>query len=267
MIVKNIYGATRSFGFANKVNVTLENNGEATLPDDYEVVADAYAKADAGYIQIVEGPASTKMISSGTAPDTLIIRLADNPSDEEIITIGDVVLEFDDDADIATDGAVGVTIGGSNIVTGANIVTAVNNSAALAALGVTATASGVTGASVPPAPVIVALNYAGTTAIADLTFTTDGADVTVAKKASAAGVTKRAFRTERTLTNTTTDLEFVTDLQSITTVTVSVMTATTGVLKAWDGDIRIVGNVVVLNVEGDADLAATDRVFLEAYGS
>lgn len=53
------------------------------------------------------------------------IHLSGQPADEEIVTIGDKVFEFDDDAAI-TAGRVSVTIGGSAALTAAALLAAIN---------------------------------------------------------------------------------------------------------------------------------------------
>lgn len=265
MIIKNTTGSTKSYGFANKAFVTLANNASATIPDDPDTVADAIVKANAGLLEIVEGPATSKLVGSGTAPDTILITIATaNAADEDTVTLGDYVLEVDDDDALADADAIAVELGGSAALTGVAFKTAINASAELAALGITAVASGIADAA---GTVYVVLTYANTaTALADFTVSKSGANLTVSKVTGAAGVTRRRFAVERTLANTTTDLIFVTDLETITSVRLQARTATTGVIKALDGNARIVGNVVVLDNSGDVDLAATDVVYLEALG-
>lgn len=263
MIVKNITGRTTTFGFSNKVTVVLENNATASIPDDPDIVEDAIAKANAGHIEITSGPASSHIVSSGTAPNVILITLATaNAADEDTITLDGIVLEIDDDDALANADAIAVELGGSAAATGTNILAAVNASAELAAKGIVGVASGVADAA---GNVQIVLTYTGT-GFSALTVAEAGTTLTIAKITSAASTTRRRFFVERTLANTTTDLIFVTDLETVTSVRAQVQTATTGVFKSFDGNIRAVGNVVFLDNSGDADVAATDKIILEVLG-
>jgi len=267
MIVKNTTGVTKSYGFANKHFVQLANGTSATISDDPDVVADAVAKANAGQLEIVGGPAASQMIGSGTAPDTIVLTInagngTGNGEDGDYFVIEGNVLEFDDDDSLANATAISVELGANAAVSGLNLVTAVNASSALATLGVAAVGSGLGNDTQTQ----VVLSYTGSAAFSTIDVLANGTDLTITKLTGAAGVTRRRFAVERTLANTTTDLIFVTDLESITSVRVTARVATTGVQRSLDGQVRVVGNVVFLDNSGSVDLAATDVVFLEAFG-
>lgn len=259
MIVKNVSGITQTFAFSNRAAVTLANNAEAHLDDDWDIFQDALKYASQDILEIVKGPTHATNLQSVDQPAHIRIITTANYSDEETITINGVVFEFDDD--------VSVTAGNVLVDIGADAAESLDN--LIAAVLAHASFDGYTmiGSS--------DFEAAGAVAAIGLPLGVEVGDVTVAEGASATTITVEelvdgqsfeVLAVSRTVATLPADLVFATPIQDIKYVSVEVRAAA-GTVKAWDGATNWEGGLIALDQSGDTDIAATDTIFITAYGT
>jgi hypothetical protein len=265
MIIKNINPAQSGHSELALINlgtkqVRLAYNETAIFPDDdSKVYRDARNLESQGLIEIVEGPAQTTHLSPKTLPAWSMVTVSDTGTDEDTLTIGDVVFELDDDASV-TAGNVSVTIGDDAEATADALATAINASTDVlvkATRGAEGSAeviylhhktNAVTGSSVALAESSTALTIiGGGTELEDGTY---GANMSAVVA---------------TLTATATTDRIVTGLTAIDHFIVQVRTAA-GAIKAYDGAITTSGGVIYLDAAGSTDIAATDTITVIAFG-
>lgn len=77
MILKNISGVRKTFGFGRKVSATLEANQLVTIPDDNDNLSDANKWAAMGFIEILSAPSGVGLFQSRSKPSHLRVELGD----------------------------------------------------------------------------------------------------------------------------------------------------------------------------------------------
>lgn len=259
MIVKNISGFTQVFDFDGEVSVELADDAVATLPDTNEVYAAAYRYATRGVIEIVTNPIQAVAFQSAGAPAHIRLFTTANFSDTETLTVNGVVFEADNNASI-TAGRTAFTIGASAVLSIDAFAAALLAHADFAGyryLGASVYATnGAAAAIALPEGV----------AVADVTVAEGTANFSISVVAAAAGDSFVQFATSRTVATLPNDLVFMTGIGDIVHVVVTVRTAA-GAVKAWDGALSWSGGVIVMDNSGTTDVAATDVIFVQAFGT
>jgi hypothetical protein len=281
MIVQNITGETRYFGFVPRGHEgpnyvrgrTLLPSATATLPDnDADTFAKVQAYVAAGALKIVQGPASANEIASVNLPATGYISCAAGGTSS-----GDVLTSLGQAFKFAADPGSGVLgtfysslsarWAGANNSTPATCMgtlkTAINN----AALGVVADTAVLVGTTAY-LPLRAA---AGNTVNTGLTLVkTTGTNLAVSGATLGAGVSGGA-RNVAIIHYTVTSADvsaglivFSTSLVNVGEFVVQAQTAT-GQVKAWDGLAQVTGSSIVVDNSGSTDLANTDLLTIIAF--
>ena len=279
MIVKNVSGETRYFGFVSRGHVgpnyvrgrSLANNATATLPDnDADTLAKVQQYVAAGVLQIVSGPASAAVEGSVNSPAAGWVSITTGgTSSGDTVTIAGQVFKWAADPGSGVLGTFYASLNarwaGANSATLATaagtFVTAVNN----AKIGVVADPATLIGT-----PIYVPLRAAnGVIDNTGLTLVKSGANIAVSGATFAAGnngVNRQQAIISYTAVAGDVSAGFVlipTALPNIGTVTVKVITSA-GAVKAWDGAATIIGSTVEVDNSGSTDFAATDVITVHA---
>lgn len=259
MKIQNISGFAQAFTFSNVASPVIENNAYSVLPDSPEVYADAMRYAATGWISITEGPAFASNLQSVGQPASVRIVQTANPADTNTVTVNGYVFEFDNNAAV-TAGRTSVTIGASaklSLDALAVALLANTNFAGWRKLGCTVHEG--TGA-------VLLLAIPSDVDIDDVTVAETLATGTIAKLSAVVGDSFGQLIDVRTVATLPADLVFATPLRAIKYVNLEVRNAA-GAVVAWDGVVRFDGGIVTLDNSGDVDIAATDVIFLQAFGT
>jgi hypothetical protein len=266
MIIKNISGETRYFGFGTKARGRmLANNATATLSDDQpSVLAAVQHFVQQGVLQIVSGPTESQILGGGTIPASGYILVNGTVSDNDTVTIAEEVFKFANaptgpvlgkyydslSARWAGDGAAAATAAGT-------LVTAINN---VSSLNVSASPAKLydTGVYVVP---LHAKN--GTMDRTGLTLDASGTNLDKSGTIFSGGANQAARRTLLIKRTITADEEsgklivIATGLPSISFFLAQLRTAA-GDSKTWTGTIADSGGSLVISSVGASAWAETD---------
>lgn len=272
MIIKNISGESRYFGFGTKARGrTLANNATATLSDNEpSVLAEVQHYVEQGYLELVSGPASAQVVGGGTTPAAGYILVTDAVADNDTVTIAGQVFKFANaptgpvlgtyyaslTARWAGDGAAAATAAGT-LVTAINNVTTLNVKAAPAY-------QHVSGDYV--IPLKAKNNSASNTG---LTLAASGAGLAVSAETMTAGANQAARRTlivRHTVTADEVEAALVVVETGFPAVTffLAQVRDDTGKSKSWDGTIGSSGGAVILSDAGAVNLEEDDTIQLIA---
>jgi hypothetical protein len=272
MIVKNITGESRYFGFGRATFVRgrlLAANATYSIPDNDPVsMAAVQAFVAAGELQIVEGPANNAVLASSNLPAAGYIRVTGTATNNDTVTVAGQVFEFKADPGSAVLGKYNSGLsnaaylwagaGAAAATAAAHLVTAINaNSDDLNVVAGTAVLYD-TGVYVIPL-------YAkdGTVTYTGLTLAKSGTNLAVSGTVFAAGVQgparKTLFTTRAVVAADATAgvIVIATGWASVSNVLVVLRTAA-GAAKAWDGKATLSGGNIVLDNTGSTDFADTD---------
>lgn len=257
MKIKNTSGSTQSYALGRNWAQTLLNNAEANVPDDFEAISDALDLQRAGKLQITEAPAAAAVGQPASNPQHARLNLL-VVTDTTTLTIGPVVFEFDNNSTY-TAGRVPVVLNVDQSITAANLKTAINQNAALVALGIVATDIIV----VSSTNVFVTLIVPASIVLGDLTLTASNGTVVPTKVTSAAAPAQRFVR--RKVAVTTTTAHVVTDLATIETLSYQVRAAD-GTNVAYDGAVKVTGGSIYFGAGSTGALANGQSIHLEVSG-
>lgn len=223
------------------------DGSQSTVESNSGLTASKLGTPDEGAVQY-SGDAGTKAIG--------VLRVAANVADEETVTIGADVYEFDRAADGVTAGRIAVT-GHAGDTPGA----------ATDALISTINASGtedVTAIDISANEVLIVANSVGdtTTALAETMAGSNNAWDSAAMAGGALPTLRREVLTSRVPTTQEVALGNLHIALPFTPSYVSVLVTVTasGIPKAWDGVATIESGRVELDNSGSTDWAATDTV-------
>lgn len=265
MIIKNISGETRYFGFGTKARGrTLANNATGTLPDEPSVIELVQHYVGQGLLQIVGGPAEAALLGGGTTPASGFLLITGAVSDNDTVTIAGEVFKF---ANAPTSPALGTYYtslsarwagdGAAASVASGTLVDAIN---AVAALNVTADPA----VAYASGKYIVALRAKNGTKVATgLTLAETGTNIAKSAGTFDAGADQAARRTlvlKRVVTSTdvtNTVIAINTGLPSLSFWVVQLRSAA-GASIAWTGKVSSTGGTLLLALDGLTDFADTD---------
>jgi hypothetical protein len=283
MIIKNISGEAKYFGFSNGVRGrTMANNATSEVPDDnVAVFAQVQDYVARGWIQVTQGPSQASFESTLTTPAFAYIEVNGAAADNDTVTVAGIVFEFENDPGAAVLGAYNANLtgldykwagdGAAAATAVATLRTAVNAHSATTGLVALAPIEYISGKYVMPLTRVDGLPSAAGS------FTMDVSGNNLAKSGGGltAGVTGasllKVVKTHTVVAGDVNNAVIVvpTGLTTISAVTVHVVTSA-GVVKAWDGATLIRSGTgasyVVLNNKGDVDYAADDVVTVAVLG-
>lgn len=275
MIVKNISGETRYFGFTRHKGArgrSLANNATATLPDNNpEVMQTVMNYVTAGVMQIVEGPAQNALVASVNTPANGTITASGAVSNADFVTVSGLKFKF-----AADPGDVSATVGTYSAIlvaywAGAGAAAAVAAGTLRTALVANAAATGIVADPVITlgSSTFIPLRAAsGVIATTGLTLVKSGTNLAVSGATLTAGASNGAKRSANishaaTAGEVSAGIMFLpTALNSISVFNVQVLRA--GVTLAWDGAAIAKGGTLVLDNSGSADWAAADVIVVFA---
>jgi len=191
------------------------------------------------------------------------INFSGQPVDEEIVTIGDKVFEFDDDAAV-TEGNIAVTIGGTAALTAAALIAAIN--ANKPSIPVTAEIDSV---NATPSTVRLVADRVGSNG--NLVLTTDATNVTVSGAGTMLGGENASIQTPARGEYTVQDEDILADCIRIPTGLTSprfpqaFCRTSAGVAKACTWQMTISGDDILLTFAGATDPVAGDLVGWECW--
>jgi hypothetical protein len=265
MIIKNISGEARYFGFGTKARGrTIANNGTSTIPDEQTVLAAAQHYVDQGLLQIVSGPSAAAIVGGGTTPASGFLLVTGTVADNDTVEIAGEVFKFANaptgpvlgkyyaslSARWAGDGAGAGTAAGT-LVTAINAVTTLNVAADAATLYDT-------GKYIIP---LKAKN--NTTVQTGLTLVATSDHIAASGATLSAGANQAGRRTILNRHTVTADEETAgvilihTGLPDITFYVVQLRDAT-GLSKAWTGLVKNARGALLLCNAGLVAFAETD---------
>lgn len=280
MIIKNVSGETRYFGFGRGTRGrSMANNGTSTVPDNDPYIAGLVQHYVAqGQLQIVEGPAEATLSASINTPAFAYIEANGAVADADTVVIAGVTYEFANDPGAAVLGEYNSGLsnaafkwagdGAAAVTAIATLRTAINHNSATSGLVADAAVQYDTGKYLLP------IRRADGSPSAAGSFVIDATGANLAKSSGGliAGITGAALKTvikKHTVVAgdvTNAAILVATGLTSITTVQVQVVAAT-GIEKAWNGAALVSGGNIILNNVGTVDWADTDVVTVTATGA
>ena len=272
MIVKNISGESRYFGFVQRGRTgpgvsgqTLANNATATLPDgDAAILATVQRYVAAGVMSIVQGPSDITLLGSVNLPAVGYVLGTGAVADADFVTVCGLKFVFANDPGTGVLGKYYAALSGywagdgaAQATALATLKTAINYNSA--AIGVSAE----TVVSVGTAVFLPVRANSGVVATTGLTLVKSGANLAVSGatlKAGISGVSSKTVVASHVVLAaevTATAVVIATALPSISRFIVQVIKA--GAIKAWDGTVTVTGATIVLSV-GTATLLEADDV-------
>ena len=260
MKIKNVSGATLTFKVGNRSYV-LASNATTAVSETTDSLEDVIREVEAGNLELVGAPAISQFAGTPACPGYVSVDL-NTVVDENTLTVGGVVFEFDDDSTVTgTNTAVDIATGTPSHATIADrLKTAINANATLSALGLVA--DDIITVSSTNAKLI--LKATGTTVIGDITISKSGAPITLATAVAAAeAVGYRAVVVKATSAGTT--MLISTGLDTVYDAVILVRTSA-GVRKAYDGAVTIGNGFLYLDASGSTDIASTDVVTAYVVG-
>lgn len=258
MKVKNVSGSTLTVAVGRRT-YTIANNGIQEVDESTEAYKSVSQEITKGNLQIAELPAPALFTGKPSVRGYAAIQL-NTVINTDVVTVGSTTFEFEAvSPDGVTAGNTAVSIGANTQAAAANLKTAINANASLAAAGIVA--DDVVNVSTSRAYVIV--KATGSTAIADVTVSSPDSTITITKvnAADATGLQQVAMQH----TCTAAEQLVTVGLNSITDYTFWVRTAA-GAIKAYDGTVIKGDGFLFFDDDGATDLAATDTIFILAFG-
>lgn len=279
MIIKNVSGETRYFGFGRGTRGrTMANNGTSTVPDNdpfvYGLVQSYVAQ---GILQVISVPEELTLAASSNTPAYGFLQLNGAAADNDTFTVAGMAFEFENDPGSAVLGAYNANLtdaaykwagdGAAAATAAGTLRTAINANTATTGIVADAAVQYDTGLYLIP------LRRAdGNPATGSIALAKSGVNLAVSGATLAAGVTSAVVKqVSKVITVTAGDVTLASilvasGLTAITSVNVSVLAAT-GIVKAWNGATLISGGNVVLNNVGNSDWADTDVINVTITGN
>ncbi len=272
MIVKNVSGETRYFGFSIHGQRTVQrgkvlvNNGLATISDsDPVVLAKVQSYVAAGVLQIIEGPSQATLVSSVNSPASGYIYADGAAANADFVTVSGLKFKFAASPGDAALGHLSASLVAYWAGAGAGAATAMGT--LRTALNINTAATGIIA---DPVVTIGSVSYIplratnGVVANTGLTLVRSGTHVLASDTILAAGSSGAAKRTANLVhaasaNDVTAGLIILpTALNSISIFDVQILRA--GVGLAWDGVAQKSGGSLVLDNSGTTDWQAADVI-------
>lgn len=231
----------------------------ATLPAiDTTKRQSAAQYAEAGGIALPGGANINKpTVATG------FLRVSGNVADEETVTIGSDVYEFDRAEDGVTAGRIAVTGHADDTAANATdaLIATINASGTenVKAIDLGTGLVGIVSAETPGG----VISGPGSALATTETCTNAAWDETTMAVGAAAGLVQQVQRVPQSEEVTAGSMVFVFPF-TVRTAFAVVRVTSTGVVKAWDGATTVSGNTVTLDNSGTTDWAATDTVLVFA---
>lgn len=282
MIVKNISGAKKFFGFTPSRGYNIDNNGTATVPDtDLRAIAKAREYVLSGDIQIVSGPSILALQAAESRPACGALVQSDVMVVNETFVVGGITYETELDPGSAVLGEYNANLsdpsykwagpaGANAAAAAATMRTAINHPDNVAASNIQAAPL----ATVGTTTVIPLVAADGSVDGSGLTLDASGAANTAASGATLNDGAQGGAKLTQIATHTVTAAEVTagavvisTGLQSFSGLLVQIYDDSTGVLLAWDGEIiaDLTNGVVTMGI-GTAAMEAGDEILLYVKG-
>lgn len=265
MTIQNISGGTYTFKVGKRSH-TLADDATVVVDESTDSIADVVRELNAGKIQVNSVPDAVQLAQffAGTpARDGYRAITFDTLVDENTVTIGGEVFEFDDDATVTGDNiAIDIATGSpSHATIAGRLKTAINANTVLTALGIVATEV----FTISATNAILIVEAQGATLIGAVTITGTATRVTVATAVNlSASVAYRSSIVKATAAADT--LLINTGLTTIVHYVIGVVTSA-GAVKNYDGTVVASAGFMYLNASGSTDLASGDVVTVTAFGT
>lgn len=258
MKVTNISGSEVSFDAGGR-NYVVANAATQQVDDSLEAINAVMDLVEKNVLQLSEPPRVATYVGSADIPDYMIIK-GNTVTDGDTITLYGSTFEFDVAADGVTAGNIDVN-GATDAAAFDNLKTAINGVQAFKDAGLVATDRISDGTDE-----ILILRATGDVRITDITDEASAGTGTYSftNVANPDPVARRQVVLSHTATATTELV--VTGLTSIDEYYM-VLRNSSGAVKAYDGAVTIGGGTLYFDASGAVDIAATDVLFIVAWGN